>query len=58
VFSVATSNPAVRDEEALREQGVSLPEELESEEMSHDGVRRVFTYYQRALGWVLEEEDV
>jgi hypothetical protein len=46
----------MRDEAAVREQYEFLREQLESEEMSHAGVRRMFTYYARALGWVLEEE--
>jgi len=46
----------MRDESEVREQYEFLAEELDSEEMSHEGVRRMFTYYKRALGWVLEEE--
>ena len=46
----------MRDEEEIREQYEFLANELESEEMRHEGVRRMFTYYKRALGWVLEEE--
>jgi hypothetical protein len=26
--------------------------------MRHEGVRKMFTYYRRALGWVLEEEHM
>jgi len=26
--------------------------------MNHEGVREMFTYYKRALGWVLEEEYI
>lgn len=46
----------MRDEEEIREQYEFLTEELESEEMDHEGVRQMFTFYKRALGWVLEEE--
>ena len=46
----------MRDEEEIREQYEFLAEELESEEMDHEGVRQMFTFYKRALGWVLEEE--
>jgi len=48
--------PVMRSEEEVREQYEFLAEHLESEEMNHEGVRRMFTYYKRALGWVLEEE--
>jgi len=48
----------MRDEAEIREQYEFLTEELDSEEMSHEGVRRMFTYYRRALGWVLEEEHM
>jgi len=48
----------MRDEAAIREQYEFLTEQLESEEMNHDGVRRMFTHYRRALGWVLEEEHM
>ena len=48
----------MRDEEEVREQYELLAEELASEEMNHEGVRRMFTYYRRALGWVLEEEHM
>lgn len=48
----------MRDEEEIREQYEFLKEHLESEEMRHDGVERMFTYYKRALGWVLEEEHI
>ena len=47
----------MREESDIREQYEFLEEQLESEEMRHEGVRRMFTYYRRALGWVLEEED-
>ncbi|MEF8814419.1 MAG: hypothetical protein V5A55_11455 [Halovenus sp.] len=46
----------MRDETEIREQYEFLTEQLESEEMSHEGVRQMFTFYKRALGWVLEEE--
>jgi hypothetical protein len=26
--------------------------------MNHEGVRQMFTFYKRALGWVLEEEHI
>jgi hypothetical protein len=48
----------MRDEEEVREQYEFLKEELDSPEMSHDGVREMFTYYKRAIGWVLEEEHI
>ena len=48
----------MRDEEAIREQYEFLKEELDSEEMNHEGVREMFIYYKRALGWVLEEEHI
>lgn len=48
----------MRSEEEVREQYEFLTEQLDSEEMNHQGVRRMFTYYKRALGWVLEEEYI
>lgn len=48
----------MREEDEVREQYEFLKEHLESEEMNHEGVRRMFTYYRRALGWVLEEEHM
>jgi hypothetical protein len=48
----------MRDEEEIREQYEFLTEQLESEEMDHEGVRQMFTYYKRAIGWVLEEEHM
>jgi hypothetical protein len=48
----------MRDEAKVREQYEFLEDQLESEEMKHEGVRRMFTYYRRALGWVLEEEHM
>ncbi|SDK20624.1 hypothetical protein [Natronorubrum texcoconense] len=48
----------MRDEEEIREQYEFLTEHLESEEMRHDGVKEMFTYYKRAIGWVLEEEHI
>ena len=48
----------MRDEDEIREQYEFLKEHLESEEMRHEGVREMFTYYKRALGWVLEEEHI
>lgn len=46
----------MREEAEIRRQYEFLQEELESEDLSHEGVRRMFTHYKRALGWVLEEE--
>jgi hypothetical protein len=48
----------MRDEEEIREQYEFLAEQLDDEEMRHEGVREMFTYYRRALGWVLEEEYI
>lgn len=48
----------MRDEAEIREQYEFLKEQLESEEMRHKGVEEMFTYYKRALGWVLEEEHI
>jgi hypothetical protein len=48
----------MRSEEEVREQYEFLAEQLDSEEMRHEGVRQMFTYYKRALGWVLEEEHM
>ncbi|WP_168192974.1 MULTISPECIES: hypothetical protein [Halostella] len=48
----------MRSEEEVREQYEFLKEELESEDMNHEGVRQMFSYYRRALGWVLEEEHM
>lgn len=48
----------MREEAEIREQYEFLKEHLESEEMNHEGVRQMFTYYKRALGWVLEEEHI
>ncbi|ELZ07203.1 hypothetical protein C479_15507 [Halovivax asiaticus JCM 14624] len=48
----------MRDESEIRDQYDCLTEELESEEMRHEGVKQMFTYYKRALGWVLEEEHM
>ena len=46
----------MRDENNIRDQYEFLIDELDDEEMNHEGVRQMFTYYRRALGWVLEEE--
>lgn len=46
----------MRDEEEIREQYEFLKEQLDAEDMHHQGIRRMFTHYRRALGWVLEEE--
>ncbi|MBX0294359.1 MULTISPECIES: hypothetical protein [Haloarcula] len=48
----------MRSESEVREQYEFLTEQLESEEMSHERVRMMFTHYKRALGWVLEEEHI
>ncbi|WP_313693929.1 hypothetical protein [Halorarum halobium] len=48
----------MRDEEEIREQYEFLAEQLESDEMRHERIRGMFTYYKRALGWVLEEEYI
>jgi len=48
----------MRDEAEIREQYEFLAEQLESEDMKHEGIRQMFTYYKRALGWVLEEEYI
>ncbi len=48
----------MRDEEEIREQYEFLKEHLDDENMRHEGVRQMFTYYKRALGWVLEEEHI
>lgn len=48
----------MRSEEEIRDQYEFLKEELDDEEMRHEGVRRMFTYYRRALGWALEEEHM
>ncbi|WP_458187526.1 hypothetical protein [Haladaptatus sp. NG-WS-4] len=48
----------MRDEAEIREQYEFLQEHLESDEMNHESVRQMFTYYKRALGWVLEEEHI
>ncbi|MFB6311066.1 MAG: hypothetical protein ABEH64_07775 [Salinirussus sp.] len=48
----------MRDESEVRDQYEFLAEQLESDEMRHEGVRQMFTYYKRALGWVLEEEHI
>jgi len=48
----------MRDEEEIREQYEFLQEQLDSEEMNLEGVREMFTYYKRALVWLLEEEHI
>jgi hypothetical protein len=48
----------MREEEEIREQYEFLIEQLNDEEMRHEGIRQMFTYYKRALGWVLEEEYI
>ena len=48
----------MREEDEVRKQYEYLADQLESDEMRHAGVRRMFTHYKRALGWVLEEEHI
>ncbi|AGN02155.1 hypothetical protein L593_11050 [Salinarchaeum sp. Harcht-Bsk1] len=48
----------MRSEDEVREQYEYLAEQLEDEDMRHEGVRELFTHYKRALGWVLEEEHI
>jgi hypothetical protein len=48
----------MRDEEEIREQYEFLKQQLDDENMNHQGVRQMFTYYKRALGWALEEEYI
>jgi hypothetical protein len=48
----------MREESEIREQYEFLQSQLDDEEMRHEGVRKMFTYYRRALGWVLEEEHM
>jgi hypothetical protein len=48
----------MREEDEIREQYEFLKTQLDSEEMNHESVRQMFTYYKRALGWVLEEEYI
>lgn len=57
-FTAADLSAPMRSEEEVREQYEFLKEELDDEDMRHEGVRRMFTYYRRALGWVLEEEHI
>jgi len=54
----AADGPTMRTESEVREQYEFLSEQLADEEMRHEGVREMFTYYKRALGWVLEEEHM
>jgi predicted ATP-dependent endonuclease of OLD family len=46
----------MRDEDEVREQYEFLKKELDDSDMNHEEVRKMFTYYKRAIGWVLEEE--
>ncbi len=48
----------MRSEQEIREQYEFLKEQLEDEAMNHREVQRMFTFYRRALGWVLEEEHI
>ena len=57
-FTLPGRLDGMRDEEEIREQYEFLKEELDDEDMNHEGVRQMFTYYKRALGWVLEEEYI
>jgi hypothetical protein len=57
-FRTAPTDSTMRSEEEIREQYEFLLEELDDEDMKHEGVKQMFTYYKRALGWVLEEEHI
>lgn len=46
----------MRSEAEVREQYEFLTRELADDDMRHEGVRQLFSHYERALGWVLEEE--
>ena len=48
----------MKDEAEIREQYEFLKEQLEDENMNHEGVRQLFTHYKRAIGWVLDEEHM
>lgn len=48
----------MRSEEEIRKQYEFLKQQLEDENMRHEGLRKMFTFYRRALGWVLEEEHI
>ncbi|WP_248516670.1 hypothetical protein [Salinarchaeum laminariae] len=48
----------MRSEDEIREQYEYLAEQLDSEDMRHEGVRELFAHYKRAIGWVLEEEHI
>lgn len=48
----------MRSEDEVREQYEYLAEQLDADELRHEGVRELFTHYKRALGWVLEEEHI
>ena len=48
----------MKDEDEIRDQYEFLKEQLEDEDMNHEGVRQMFTYYKRAVGWVLDEEHM
>ena len=48
----------MRDEEEIREQYEFLKEHLNDDDMNHEGIRKMFSYYKRAIGWVLEEEYI
>jgi hypothetical protein len=48
----------MREEDEIRDQYEFLVEQLDHEDMRHEGIRTMFTYYKRALGWVLEEEHI
>jgi len=57
-MSLATVARDMRSEDEIREQYEYLSEQLDDEEMRHEGVRQLFSHYKRALGWVLEEEHM
>jgi hypothetical protein len=47
----------MREEAEIREQYEFLTEKLD-EGVKNRNIRGMFTYYRRALGWVLEEEYI
>jgi len=57
-MSLAPVAGRMRSEDEIREQYEYLQEQLDDEEMRHEGVRQLFSHYKRALGWVLEEEHM
>ncbi|GAA0675134.1 hypothetical protein GCM10009020_23420 [Natronoarchaeum mannanilyticum] len=57
-MSLAPVSGRMRSEDEIREQYEYLQDQLDDEEMRHEGVRQLFSHYKRALGWVLEEEHM